>query len=66
MPTIYEMIQEYVTEDPRFGHIEERNGEMGIVFHDENEFIPLADLGYNSQLGFYRLNLFPDAKNEAI
>lgn len=40
-------------------------GEVGIVFHDENTFIPLSDLGVNKQLGFYRLSLFPSAANDA-
>ena len=35
-------------------------GLSGIVFHDENEFIPFTDLNYNNEFGYYRLSLFPD------
>ena len=36
----------------------------GVLFEDEQEFIPLADLGYSSELGYYRLSAFPDALSE--
>jgi len=36
----------------------------GVLFEDEQEFIPLSDLGYSSELGYYRLSAFPDALSE--
>jgi len=36
----------------------------GVLFFDGNEFIPFADLGYNSEIGYYRLSAFPGALNE--
>ena len=36
----------------------------GVLFEDEQEFIPLADLGYSSELGYYRVSAFPDALSE--
>lgn len=36
----------------------------GIRFTDEDQFIPYSDLGYNSELGYYQISQFPDAKNE--
>ena len=42
-----------------------QEGQRGVLFFDEGEFIPFADLGYNSRLGFYRLSQFPDVENEA-
>lgn len=40
------------------------SGVPGVLFQDENEFIPFADLGYNGELGYYRLSAHPDASNE--
>lgn len=36
----------------------------GVLFEDEQEFIPLSDLGYSGELGHYRLSRFPDVRNE--
>ena len=36
----------------------------GVLFEDEQEFIPLSDLGYSSEIGYYRLSRFPAAANE--
>lgn len=41
-----------------------KNGVAGALFHDEAEFIPFSDLGYNKELGYYRLSQFPDWPNE--
>lgn len=38
--------------------------EIGVEFQ-EGEFIPYADLGYNSDIGFFRLSETRDAANEA-
>lgn len=41
-------------------HYAVQNGQSGVVFHDEGEFIPLADLALSTDLGFFRRSLFPD------
>lgn len=41
-------------------HYEVRDLIAGVVFHDENEFIPLADLALSRELGFFRRSLFPN------
>jgi hypothetical protein len=38
--------------------------EIGVVFGGKT-FIPYADLGYNEDLGFYRLSAVPDVANQA-
>lgn len=47
-------------------HFTQQAGQPGIVFHDENEFIPFADLNYNNEFGYYRLSLFPDIQRDCI
>lgn len=32
------------------------DGAPGVLFHDEGEFIPFSDLGYNSEIGYFRLS----------
>jgi hypothetical protein len=62
-PNIREMMVRYVNEgNARF---DVQDGRAGVVFLDENEFIPLEDLNYNRQLGFFRVSAFPDAEQEA-
>lgn len=39
-------------------------GQAGVIFHDENEFIPFDDLNYNSEYGYYRLSQFPDLQRD--
>jgi hypothetical protein len=41
------------------------SGELGVLFLEEDEFIPFADLGYNRTLGYFRRSQFPDQPNEA-
>lgn len=41
-----------------------KNGQSGVVFHDENEFIPFANLAYNRALGYFDRSLFPDEPSE--
>ncbi|MCA9865565.1 MAG: hypothetical protein KC410_03675 [Anaerolineales bacterium] len=41
-----------------------RHQEIGVEFVDQ-EFIPYADLGYNSDIGFFRLSQTFDVPNEA-
>lgn len=38
----------------------------GVLFLDEGEFIPFADLGYNSRLGYYRMSAFPNVVSECV
>lgn len=62
--TIEQMLDEYIQES-RMGRYETKNGRKGIVFLDENQWIPIDDLGYSRELGFYQLSLFPHVQNEA-
>lgn len=39
-------------------------GEAGVLFYDENEFIPFDELNYNSTYGYYRISLLPDIERE--
>lgn len=64
MKNIREHIREYEAETGLAGRTVQ-NGRAGVLFLDEDEFIPFADLGLNHDLGFYRLSQFPDATNEA-
>lgn len=65
MKNIREMIEQYIAEAGE-AHFEQRRGEgYGVVFHDENQFILLSDLAYNSQLGFFQVSQFPDQPREA-
>lgn len=38
---------------------------QGVIFHDDNQFILLCDLAYNSRLGFFQVSQFPDEPREA-
>ena len=60
---VEKMIADYVNSG--MAKIVERDEQRGVVFLGDDEFIPFDDLGYNSELGFYRLSLFPDVQNEA-
>lgn len=42
----------------------QQEGKAGVIFHDENEFIPFDDLNYNSEYGYYRLSQFPDLQRD--
>lgn len=61
--TIRQMIADYIRDTPNEAKLV--NDGLAVVFRDENETIPLTDLGYNSKYGFYKLSLFPDVTNEA-
>lgn len=42
----------------------QRAGVAGILFHDENEFIPFDDLNYNSTYGYFQISLLPNVERE--
>lgn len=42
----------------------QQDGLAGVLFHDENEFIPFDDLNYNNEYGYYRLSQFPDLQRD--
>lgn len=46
------------------GTMTQQNGVAGVLFPDENEFIPFVDLNYNSEYGYYRLSQFPDLQRD--
>lgn len=58
------MIDEYIRDTGTAKRVYQ-GGRAGVIFLDEGEFIPLTDLGYNTNIGFYRISRFPDVKNEA-
>ena len=58
------LIREFISGDGP-ATLTTQNGEAGVTFTDENEFIAFGDLGYNKELGFYRISRFPDEPNEA-
>lgn len=62
---IQDLISGYIRETPGIASRTAVGGVRGVLFHDENEFIPWSDLGFNSTYGFYRLSSFPDVGNEA-
>lgn len=62
MDNIRNLILNYINETPDAARFDVRGGVAGVVFTDEDEFIPLADLAYNSQIGFYRLSELPDVE----
>lgn len=64
MTPIEQQVYKYCSEGPRLGQIIVRDGKKGILFTgpdspDGGEFIPFDDLGYNSDLGFFRKSDFP-------
>lgn len=55
--SILELVEQYIRET-RQARLTEMDGEPAVEFLDEGEIIPLADLAYSSELGFYRRSLF--------
>jgi hypothetical protein len=64
MKHINEMVDEYVR-DSGLARREMRDGQAGVMFFDEMEWMPLTDLGYNKDFGFYRISQLPGVTNEA-
>lgn len=64
MKSITELIDEFIR-DTGEARLETRNGRAGVIFLDEMQWIPLADLGYNELLGFYQISQFPGAESQA-
>jgi hypothetical protein len=65
---IEKLAYEYCQASPSDGQIVVRGGAKGIVFTGQDsprggEFIPLADLGYNKEIGFFRKSDFPGRKS---
>ena len=52
---------EVVAEQVQSGNarLEYRQGKQGVLFLDEQQFIPLDDLAYSSDLGLYQKSKFP-------
>ena len=46
------------------GHWEIIDNQVGIRFTDEDEFIPLVDMGCNRDYGFFKLSRFPDLESD--
>lgn len=60
---IREAIKKYVDESG-MGRIEIQEDQEGVVFLDENQFVPFWNLGYSTALGFYTLSMFPNTVNK--
>lgn len=44
--------------------ITQQGGDSGVIFQDENEFMPFHDLNYNSEYGYYRMSQFPNLERD--
>ena len=42
----------------------QRDGKAGVIFHDENEFIPFDDLNYNNAYGYFRISQLPNIERD--
>lgn len=65
---IASVLQQFIEEGAPQGHParwQSRNGVNGILWTDENQWMPLSDIGVNKQFGFYQLSVFPDQTNDA-
>lgn len=62
---IQQRIDQFITEGGA-ARVELRDGIDGVVFLDENEFIPFGDLDYNDKLGFFQISRFPDQRGGGI
>ena len=63
-PNIRDAVLRYIYETPGAARFDVQSGRAGVVFTDEGEFIPLADLAYSRELGFYQISQFPDVEPE--
>lgn len=59
MTTILDHIRRSIT-DGLDARLDIQNGVQGVTFFDENEFIPLDDLNYNPEYGYFRISQFPN------
>lgn len=57
MMNIRDMVEQYIRETGQ-ARLAELDGQAVVEFLDEGEVIPLSDLAYSSELGFYRKSLF--------
>lgn len=57
MSDIRILVEQYIRETGQ-ARLTELDGTPAVEFLDEGEVIPLADLAYSSELGFYRKSLF--------
>lgn len=59
-------IRDHIRKEIKTLHAEftQRGGKSGVLFHDENEFIPFDDLNVNREYGYYRISAFPDIERE--
>lgn len=55
--SIRELVEQYIRETGQ-ARLTELDGQPAVEFLDEGEVIPLADLAYSSELGFYRRSQF--------
>lgn len=62
---IADVLQRYIREGG-LASWEYRDDVVGILWHDEGEWVPLTNIGVNQQMGFFSLDNFPNQKNEAV
>lgn len=42
----------------------QQEGVAGVIFHDDNQFVPFCELNYNSEYGYYSTLVFSDIERE--
>lgn len=52
------LIRTYIQETGMARLTQTTDGQPAVLFLDEDELVPLADLAYSDELGFYRKSLF--------
>lgn len=60
---IQSAVNEYI-EETGFARTETRDGVDGVLFLDENQFIPWDDLGYSRLYGFFQKSVLQDVEAE--
>lgn len=61
---IQDMISEYIQETG-LARVETRGGVGGVLFLDENQFIPWDNLGFSRLYGFFQKSVLQDVEDEA-
>jgi hypothetical protein len=64
MKDLQQIAKQFIKETGE-AHEETRGHIRGVVFHDDDVFIPYTELGYNSEYGFYSTAISPDIESEA-
>lgn len=74
MDKIKSMLVDYINDTTAefgtpYAELQTRNGVEGVLFlspdSEPDEWYPLEDMGYNSEMGFFQCSLFPGEPDEA-